>query len=111
MCLPILAHPAAIEHLHSLGVTTVELLPIHASFSEAFLLQRGLTNYWGYSTLSYFVLEPTYATAAAQAAGPQAVLDELRGMVSLLHEAGLEVIVLRGGMAAGVGLKKRSGQL
>ena len=88
-----LAHPAAIEHLRSLGVTTVELLPIHASFSEAFLLQRGLTNYWGYSTLSYFAPEPTYATAAAQAAGPQAVLDELRGMVSLLHEAGLEVIM------------------
>ena len=88
-----LAHPASIEHLRSLGVTTVELLPIHAAFSEAFLLQRGRTNYWGYSTLSYFAPEPSYATATAQAAGPQAVLDELRGMVSLLHEAGLEVIM------------------
>ena len=87
------AHPATIEHLRSLGVTTIELLPIHAAFSETFLLKRGLTNYWGYSTLSYFAPEPAYATAAAQAAGPQAVLDEVRGMVSLLHEAGLEVIM------------------
>jgi len=88
-----MAHPAAIEHLLSLGVTAVELLPIHAAFSEAFLLKRGRTNYWGYSTLSYFAPEPSYATAASQAAGPQAVLDELRGMVSLLHKAGLEVIM------------------
>ena len=88
-----MAHPAAIEHLLSLGVTAVELLPIHAAFSEAFLLKRGRTNYWGYSTLSYFAPEPSYATAASQAAGPQAVLDELRGMISLLHKAGLEVIM------------------
>ncbi|MDU0349308.1 glycogen debranching protein GlgX [Actinomyces sp. MRS3W] len=88
-----LAHPAAVSHLRALGVTTVELLPVHAAFSEAFLLQRERTNYWGYSTLSYFAPEPSYATQAARAAGPQAVLDEFRGMVSLLHEAGLEVIM------------------
>ncbi|MBE6481712.1 MAG: glycogen debranching protein GlgX [Actinomyces ruminicola] len=88
-----LAHPAAVSHLRSLGVTTVELLPVHAAFSEAFLLQRERTNYWGYSTLSYFAPEPSYATRAAREAGPQAVLDEFRGMVSLLHEAGLEVIM------------------
>lgn len=88
-----LAHPATISYLTSLGVTTIELLPIQASFSEVFLLKHSRTNYWGYSTLSYFAPEASYATAAAREAGPQAVLDELRGMVSILHEAGLEVIM------------------
>ena len=88
-----LAHSATVEHLKKLGVTTIELLPIHASFTEPFLAKKGLTNYWGYSTLSYFAPEPSYATAASQAAGPQAVLDEVRGMVSILHEAGLEVVL------------------
>lgn len=88
-----LAHPTTLGYLTSLGVTTIELLPVHAAFSEAFLQARGMRNYWGYSTLSYFAPEPSYATASARAAGPQAVLDELRGMVSILHEAGLEVIL------------------
>ena len=88
-----LAHPATIAHLRDLGVTAVELLPIHASNDEPFLLERGLRNYWGYNTLGFFAPEPRYATAAAQAQGPAAVLEEVRGMVHLLHEAGLEVIL------------------
>lgn len=88
-----LAHPASINYLKNLGVTTLELLPIHAKSSEAFLAERGLTNYWGYSTLSYFAPEPSYATAQARSIGPLAVLDEVRGMVSLLHQAGIEVIL------------------
>ncbi|CAM2940121.1 glycogen debranching protein GlgX [Actinomyces slackii] len=88
-----MAHSATVDHLKKLGVTSIELLPIHASFTEPFLAQKGLTNYWGYSTLSYFAPEPSYATAAARAIGPQAVLDEVRGMVSILHEEGLEVIM------------------
>lgn len=88
-----LAHPVTVNYLKNLGVTTIEVLPIHASFSEVFLLTRGRTNYWGYSTLSYFAPEPSYATRAARRAGPQAVLDEVRGMVSILHEAGLEIIM------------------
>nr|WP_223147643.1 glycogen debranching protein GlgX [Georgenia wutianyii] len=88
-----LAHPATIAHLRELGVTAVELLPIHASNDEPFLLERGLSNYWGYNTLGFFAAEPRYATAAAQAQGPAAVLEEVRGMVHLLHEAGLEVIL------------------
>ena len=88
-----LAHPVTVNYLKNLGVTTIEVLPIHASFSEVFLLTRGRTNYWGYSTLSYFAPEPSYATRAARKAGPQAVLDEVRGMVSILHEAGLEIIM------------------
>ncbi len=88
-----LAHPATIEYIKSLGVTTLELLPVHAKMDEPFLTDRGLTNYWGYSTLSFFAPESSFATAASQAAGPQAVVDEFRGMVSLLHNAGLEVVL------------------
>lgn len=88
-----LAHPSSITHLKSLGVTAIELLPVMAKMDEPFLTERGLTNYWGYSTLGFFAPEPSYATRAAQQAGPQAVVDEFRGMVSLLHEAGLEVIM------------------
>ncbi|MFV2144980.1 glycogen debranching protein GlgX [Isoptericola sp. G70] len=88
-----LAHPAMIEHLTSLGVTTLELLPIHASTAEPWLADRGLTNYWGYSTMGFFAPHAAYATRAAQEAGPAAVLDEVRGMVHLLHEAGIEVLL------------------
>ena len=88
-----LAHPASIDHLKNLGITAIELLPVMAKMDEPFLTERGLTNYWGYSTLSFFSPEPTYATMAAQASGAQAVVDEFRGMVSLLHKAGIEVIM------------------
>ena len=88
-----LAHPVLIDHMRSLGVTTLELLPIQAIASEPFLLKRGLTNYWGYNTLAFFAPEPSYATRSAQERGPAAVLDEVKGMVSLLHEAGIEVIL------------------
>ncbi|WP_043346745.1 glycogen debranching protein GlgX [Beutenbergia cavernae] len=88
-----LAHPATIEHLRRLGVTTLELLPIHAIASETALLERGLVNYWGYSTLAFFAPEPRYATTAARSAGPAAVLAEVTGMVSLLHDAGIEVLL------------------
>jgi glycogen operon protein len=87
------AHPATIEHLRSLGVTTLELLPIQASLSEPHLLEAGLSNYWGYNTFAFFAPDPGYATAAARAAGAQAVLAEVKGMVRLLHEAGIEVIL------------------
>lgn len=88
-----LAHPACIAYLEALGITTVELLPVHAKCEEPFLSERGLTNYWGYSTLSYFTPEPSYATRAAQINGAQAVVDEFRGMVSILHQAGIEVVL------------------
>lgn len=87
------AHPVTIEHLRTLGVTTVELLPIHANAPEPHLLANGRTNYWGYSTLGFFAPHAAYATRAAQEAGPGAVLDEVRGMVHLLHEAGIEVLL------------------
>ncbi len=88
-----LAHPRSIAHLKDLGITAVELLPVHAKQDESFLSDRGLTNYWGYSTLSYFSPEPTYATARAREHGAQAVVDEFRGMVSILHQAGIEVLL------------------
>ncbi|WP_052450643.1 glycogen debranching protein GlgX, partial [Actinomyces polynesiensis] len=88
-----LAHPRSVDHLHALGITAVELLPVHAKLDESFLSERGLTNYWGYSTLNYFTPEPSYATDAARTRGAQAVVDEFRGMVSILHQAGIEVIL------------------
>ncbi len=88
-----MAHPANIAYLKDLGITTLELLPIHAIASEPRLDAHGLRNYWGYSTLGFFAPEPSYATKAAQDAGPAAVLDEVRGMVHLLHQAGIEVIL------------------
>jgi glycogen operon protein len=88
-----LAHPAMIDHFLSLGITSVELLPVHAFATEPRLLQLGLTNYWGYNSLNFFTPHAAYATAASRAEGPEAVLREFKGMVRLLHEAGLEVIL------------------
>lgn len=88
-----LAHPAAIEHLRRLGVTSVELLPVHQFESEQRLRTMGLTNYWGYNTLGFFAPHAAYATLTAQQRGPAAVLREFKGMVKLLHEAGIEVIL------------------
>ncbi|MBU4466418.1 MAG: glycogen debranching protein GlgX, partial [Actinobacteria bacterium] len=88
-----LAHPAMIEHFLNLGVTTIELLPVHAFASEPRLLQLGLTNYWGYNTLNFFTPHAAYATADSRRQGPEAVLREFKGMVKLLHAAGLEVIL------------------
>ncbi len=88
-----LAHPAMIEHFRSLGVTSIELLPVHAFETEPRLLQHGLVNYWGYNTLNFFSPHAPYATEASRKEGPEAVLREFKGMVKLLHEAGLEVIL------------------
>jgi glycogen operon protein len=88
-----LAHPAAIEYLKDLGVTTIELLPVHQSVSEQRLQKMGLVNYWGYNTLNFFTPHAGYATRQAQTGGTGAVLREFKGMVKLLHEAGLEVVL------------------
>jgi glycogen operon protein len=88
-----LAHPAMIEHFLALGITSLELLPVHAFVSEPRLLQLGLTNYWGYNSLNFFSPHAAYATLESRRAGPEAVLREFKGMVKLLHEAGLEVIL------------------
>jgi glycogen operon protein len=84
-----LAHPAVVEHLVQLGVTTVELLPVHAFTSEPALVRAGLSNYWGYNTLGFFAPHARYAAAQ----DPQGVVDEVKGAVRALHAAGLEVIL------------------
>ncbi len=84
-----LAHPAALEHLQTLGVTAVELLPVHAACSEFALARRGRSNYWGYSTLGFFAPHAPYSAAGT----PQGAVQEFREMVRALHAAGLEVIL------------------
>ena len=88
-----LAHPAVVEHLTHLGVTAVELLPVHANAPERQLHERGLVNYWGYSTLSFFAPEPRYSAAVRAGQDATAVLTEFRQMVRDLHAAGLEVLL------------------
>jgi isoamylase len=84
-----LASDAAIAHLQSLGVTAVELLPVHHIADESFLVDRGLTNYWGYSTIGY--LAPYSGYAATGIRGQE--VREFKGMVKALHKAGIEVIL------------------
>ncbi|WP_082119953.1 glycogen debranching protein GlgX [Saccharothrix sp. ST-888] len=84
-----LAHPAALEHLTGLGVTAVELLPVHHHVSEDHLQQRGLTNYWGYNTLGYFAPHAGYSAGGSR--GQQ--VGEFKRMVRALHAAGIEVIL------------------
>ncbi|HXZ99629.1 MAG TPA: glycogen debranching protein GlgX [Candidatus Binatia bacterium] len=84
-----LAHPAAIEHLKSLGITAVELMPVHAFIDSARLQQLGLLNYWGYDSIGYFAPEGRYSSAGDR--GAQVV--EFKQMVRALHAAGLEVFL------------------
>ncbi len=84
-----LAHPAAIAHLKNLGVTAVELLPVHEFADDGFLEDKALRNYWGYSTLGYFAPEQRYASRRA----PGGQVAEFKAMVKALHAAGIEVIL------------------
>jgi isoamylase len=87
-----LAHEAAVAYLVDLGVTAVELLPVHQNVPEGFLVQRGLTNYWGYNTIGYFAPHNGYS-AAVRAGRPGGQVAEFKVMVDALHAAGLEVIL------------------
>ncbi|HEY2831710.1 MAG TPA: glycogen debranching protein GlgX [Sporichthyaceae bacterium] len=84
-----LAHPVMIEHLQSLGVTAVELMPVHQFVHDHPLADRGLRNYWGYNSIAYFAPHNGYAS---QAHGGRQV-QEFRAMVKALHRAGIEVIL------------------
>ena len=84
-----LASEAAIGYLKELGVTAVELLPIHHIVDEHFLVERGMSNYWGYSSIGF--LAPHAAYAATGTRGEQ--VSEFKGMVKALHAAGIEVIL------------------
>jgi len=87
-----LAHEAAISYLTDLGVTAVELLPVHQNVPESFLTERGLTNYWGYNTIGYFAPHNGYS-AAVRAGQPGGQVAEFKTMVNALHAAGLEVLL------------------
>ena len=84
-----MAHPAVIDHLRKLGVTAVELLPVHQFVDESHLMSRGLTNYWGYNSLGYFAPHAAYSSSGTR--GQQ--VTEFKKMVKDLHAAGLEVIL------------------
>lgn len=84
-----LACDPVIHYLKGLGVTTLELMPVHHFVDDRHLLEKGLRNYWGYNTLSFFAPDPRYAAARTQ----QGVIDEFKRMVRSLHLAGMEVIL------------------
>ena len=84
-----LAHPAAIEHLQKLGVTAVELMPVHHFYDASHLVERDLVNYWGYDSVGYFAPEGRYSSTGTN--GEQ--VREFKAMVRALHAAGLEVIL------------------
>ncbi len=84
-----LATPAVVDYLKDLGITTVELLPVHQFVSEPVLADRGLTNYWGYNSIGFFAPHNSYSSSGDR--GQQ--VDEFKQMVKALHAAGLEVIL------------------
>ena len=84
-----IASQAAIQHLLDLGVSAVELLPVHYHVDDRFLMEKGRVNYWGYNTLGFFAPDPRYATDCS----PEGTLREFKTMVRSLHAAGIEVIL------------------
>ena len=85
-----LAHPAVVDHMRDLGVTAVELMPVHQFRHDPILVGRGLANYWGYDTVGYFAPHHEYAAARQR---PDAAVTEFKTMVRALHAAGIEVIL------------------
>ncbi len=84
-----IGHPAMIEHLVSLGVTAIELMPVHQFVQDTHLVDKGLSNYWGYNTIGFFAPHNAYASTGTR--GQQVM--EFKAMVRSLHEAGIEVIL------------------
>jgi glycogen operon protein len=84
-----LATPAVIDHLTRLGITAIELMPVHQFVPEQPLAARGLTNYWGYNTIGFFAPQNGYSSSAE----PHGQVAEFKSMVKALHEAGIEVIL------------------
>jgi len=84
-----LAHEASLAHIKALGVTTLSLLPVHYAVDEERLVQRGLSNYWGYNTLAFFATNP----ALASGHNGDSARDEFRTMVKAIHAQGLEVLL------------------
>lgn len=84
-----IAHPVTINYLKELGITAIELMPIHQFITDGFLADKGLTNYWGYNTIGFFAPDPRYCSSGVM--GEQVV--EFKNMVKELHKAGIEVII------------------
>ena len=84
-----IAHPAIIEHLKRIGVTAIELMPVHQFVNDSTLQEKGLSNYWGYNTIAFFAPQNTYSSAGDR--GQQ--VQEFKSMVRALHAAGIEVIL------------------
>jgi isoamylase len=83
-----LASEPIVNHLVSLGITAVQLMPVQSFVNDKFLVDKGLSNYWGYNTLAYFAPEPSYSHN-----GPIASVNDFKNMVKALHKTGLEVII------------------
>ena len=93
-----LAHPAVVDHLTDLGVTAIELMPVHQFVHDHHLVERGLRNYWGYNSIAYLAPHNGYTSPAAPRAAvndgqPQSQVQEFKTMVKALHAAGIEVIL------------------
>ena len=84
-----IAHPAIIEHLKGLGVTAIELMPVHHFANDATLIAKGLSNYWGYNTIGFFAPDSKYGASTT----PGGQVQEFKAMVRALHEADIEVIL------------------
>jgi len=84
-----LAHPKVIDYLKKIGITAVQLLPVHQHLDDGFLISRGLTNFWGYNSIGFFAPHSEYAAAQ----GGQAQVEEFKTMVREFHRAGIEVIL------------------
>ncbi len=88
-----LAHPKVIAYLQGLGVTAVELLPVHQSLTNGVLAGEGLANYWGYDTIGFFAPHAGYSSARRVGGPPGSEIDEFKAMVKALHRAGIEVLL------------------
>lgn len=88
-----LANPNVVAYLRGLGVTAVELLPVHQSLTNGLVAGAGLSNYWGYDTIGFFALNSGYSSARRAGGPPGSEIDEFKSMVKTLHAAGIEVIL------------------
>jgi glycogen operon protein len=84
-----IAHPVIVEHLQQLGVTAIELMPVHHFVNDSFLADKGLSNYWGYNTIAFFSPDFKYSSSTS----PGGQVQEFKAMVRALHRAGIEVIL------------------
>jgi glycogen operon protein len=83
------AHPVIVEHLTKLGITAIELMPVHHFVNDSVLQDKGLNNYWGYNTIGFFAPDHKYSSSTT----PGGQVQEFKAMVRTLHEAGIEVIL------------------